>query len=42
MGTMGSIKKYLPFVAVALVVLYFRSEILKAMPAGVQKIFGTA
>lgn len=37
---MGSFKKYLPFVAVALLVLFFRNDILRAMPAGVQKFFG--
>lgn len=33
-------KKYAPYAVVALVVLYFRREILRAMPMGVQKFFG--
>lgn len=35
-------KKYMPYILVAVAVLYFRREILKAMPRGVQSFFGGA
>jgi hypothetical protein len=36
---MGTIKKYLPFIAIAAVVLYFRNEILGMLPSSVRGIF---
>lgn len=39
---MATLRKYAPFIVVALVVLYFRREILNAMPTGVARFFGGA
>lgn len=36
---MGTLKKYLPLLLVAAAVLFFRNEILSAMPASVRGIF---
>ena len=36
---MGTLKKYLPFILVAAIVLYFRNEILSAVPGPVKSNF---
>lgn len=36
---MGTLKKYLPFVVVAVVVLYFYPQIMGALPTSIRRLF---